>query len=71
MPLDFALALNHKLADIAPPLLPSGLLLVLIDLVPEDHLPTVLAALRAAAARLHEMRYPGQRACGGFFATAA
>ena len=62
MLLGFALALSHKLADIAPPLLPSGLLLVLIDFVPEDNLPTVLAALRAGAARLHEMGYPSQRA---------
>jgi hypothetical protein len=50
----FELALLAELADIPPPILPSGLLPVLAGRVAEDQLPAVLSDLRAAAKRLHE-----------------
>ena len=50
----FRVALLREMEGVTPPLLPSGVLPLLAERVPEDRFPAVLAALRAAAKRLHE-----------------
>ena len=50
----YKLALFCELADIRSPPLPSGLLPLLVGLVPEDRLSAMLTDLRAMAVRLHE-----------------
>jgi hypothetical protein len=64
----FKLALFCELAGIAPPPLPSGFLPGLTKLVPEDRLSSVLAALRAAAGRLHEEDHTPTMQVTRFFA---
>lgn len=50
----YRVALLREMEGAATPPLPSGALPLLVERVPEDRLPAVLAALRSAAERLHE-----------------
>ena len=50
----FRVALLCEMEGAASPPLPSGVLPLLVERVPENRVPVVLAALRAAAKRLHD-----------------
>lgn len=61
-------ALVSELAELPPRPLPSGLLPALIEKMTEDRLPSVIAALRTVAQRLHEEDSTSLMCVARFFA---